>query len=123
MPKYIALQSVGHFLPGDEIKGLNEDRIQALLVSGAVEEYKPPEQTQHDDSADELEKLKGEIEDLKTSNKQLETDKTTALGEIEDLKTKVSKLEVELAAATAKTPKSGKAAADGNVDKGAAETK
>lgn len=123
MPKYIAKQSVGHFLPGDEIKGLNEDRILALLVSGAVEEYKPPEQTQHDDSADELEKLKGEIEDLKTSNKQLETDKTTALGEIEDLKAKVSKLEVELAAATAKTPKSGKAAADGNVDKGAADTK
>jgi len=123
MPKYIAKQSVGAYLPGDEIKGLDVERIQALLASGAIEEYKPPEQTQYDDSADELEKLKGEIEDLKTSNKKLETDKTTALGEIEDLKAKVSKLEVELAAATAKTPKSGKAAADGNADKGAPETK
>ncbi len=123
MQKYIALQSVGAFLPGDEIKGLNEDRIQALLVSGAVEEYKPPEQTQHDDSSDELDKLKGQVEELKAFNKQLETDKTTALSEIKDLKAKVSKLEVELAAATAKTPKSGKAAADENADKGAADTK
>jgi len=118
MPKFIALQSVGAFLPGDEIKGLNDERIQALLVSGAIEEYKPPEQTQSNDSADELEKLKGEVEDLKASNKQLETDKSTALSEVEDLKAKVSKLEADLATTTAKPAKEKPAA-----DKGAPETK
>ncbi|MCH7331438.1 hypothetical protein, partial [Acinetobacter modestus] len=111
MPKYIALQSVGAFLPGDEIKGLNDDRIQALLTSGAIEEYKPPEQSPFDDSADDLENLKGEVEDLKASNKQLETEKTTALSEVEDLKAKVSKLEADLATATAKPAKE-KSAAD-----------
>ncbi|MEG2432758.1 MAG: hypothetical protein RSB25_13995, partial [Acinetobacter sp.] len=62
--------------------------------------------------------LKGEVEDLKASNKQLETDKTTALGEVEDLKAKVSKLEADLATATAKPAKEKPAA-----DKGAPETK
>ena len=118
MPKYIALQSVGAFLPGDEIKGLNEDRIQALLASGAIDEYKAPEQTQSDDSADELEKLKGVVEDLKASNKQLEAEKTTALGEVEDLKAKVSKLEASLATATAKPVKEKLTA-----DKGATDPK
>ena len=42
MPKYIATHSVGQFMPGDEIKGLNAERVQALLASGAIEEYKPP---------------------------------------------------------------------------------
>lgn len=105
MPKFIAKQSVGHFLPGEEIKGLYDDRIQALLASGAIEDYKPPEQVPSDDSTDELEKLKSEVEDLKASNKQLETDKTTALGEVEDLKAKVSKIEADLATATAKPAK------------------
>lgn len=118
MPKYIALQSVGAFLPGEEIEGLNDDRIQALLASGAIEEYKPPEQTPSNDSADELEKLKGVVEDLKASNKQLETEKTTALGEVEDLKAKVSKLEAILATATAKPVKEKPAA-----DKGATDPK
>ncbi|ENX02336.1 hypothetical protein F900_01400 [Acinetobacter modestus] len=118
MPKFIALQSVGALLPGEEIKGLNDDRIQALLASGAIEEYKPPEQTPSNDSEDELEKLKGEVEDLKASNKQLETEKTTALSEVEDLKAKVLKLEADLATATAKPAKEKPTA-----DKGAPETK
>lgn len=118
MPKFIAKQSVGHFLPGEEIQGLDAKRIQALLASGAIEGYKPPEQAPSDDSTDELEKLKGEVEDLKASNKQLETDKTTALGEVEDLKAKVSKLEADLATATAKPAKEKSTA-----DKGAPETK
>lgn len=42
MPTYIAKQSVGSFLPGDEIKGLDDNRIQALLASNAIEEYEPP---------------------------------------------------------------------------------
>ncbi|MCH7333845.1 hypothetical protein [Acinetobacter modestus] len=118
MPKYIAKQSIGHFRPSEEIEGLEDQQLQALLASGAIEEYKPPEQTPSDDSADELEKLKGEVEDLKASNKQLETDKTTALSEVEDLKAKVSKLEADLATATVKPAKEKPAA-----DKGTPETK
>lgn len=118
MPKYIAKQSIGHFRPGEEIEGLEDQQLQALLASGAIEEYKPPEQTPFDDSADELEKLKGKVEDLKASNKQLETEKTTALNEVEDLKAKVSKLEADLATATAKPAKEKPTA-----DKGAPETK
>ncbi|MEN4981576.1 hypothetical protein [Acinetobacter modestus] len=118
MPKYIAKQSIGHFRPGEEIEGLEDQQLQALLASSAIEEYKPPEQTQSDYSADELEKLKGEVEDLKASNKQLETDKTTALSEVEDLKAKVSKLEADLVTATAKPVKEKPTA-----DKGAPETK
>ncbi len=64
MPKYIAKQSIGHFRPGEEIEGLEDQQLQALLASSAIEEYKPPEQTPSDDSADELEKLKGEVADL-----------------------------------------------------------
>jgi hypothetical protein len=40
MPKYIAKQSIGHFMPGDEIKGLEDKQLQALLASGAIEEEK-----------------------------------------------------------------------------------
>ena len=43
MPKYIATQSIGQFIPGEEIKGLDAKRIQALLASGAIEEYQEPE--------------------------------------------------------------------------------
>lgn len=118
MPKYIAKQSIGHFRPDEEIEGLEDQQLQALLASGAIEEYKPPEQTQSDDLADELEKLKSEVEDLKTSNKQLESEKTTALSEVEDLKAKLSKLEADLATATAKPVKEKPA-----TDKGAPETK
>ena len=41
---YIAVGSVGEALPGQEVKGLNAERIQALLASGAIEEEKAPEQ-------------------------------------------------------------------------------
>lgn len=58
MPKHIAKQSIGQFMPGDEIKGLNDERIQALLDSGAIEEYKAPEPQQSDDSV--LAKLQAE---------------------------------------------------------------
>jgi hypothetical protein len=39
MPKYIAKQSIGHFRPGEEIEGLEDQQLQALLASGAIEEY------------------------------------------------------------------------------------
>ncbi|MDU6055780.1 MAG: hypothetical protein E6667_06215, partial [Acinetobacter junii] len=102
MPKYIAKQSVGNFLPGEEIKGLNAERIQALLASGAVEEYKPPEQSSSTESSSDLKKLLGEVADLKASNTQLSEEKAKALGEVADLKAKVAKLETDLAAVTVK---------------------
>ncbi len=123
MPKYIALQSVGQFLPGFEIKGLDDERIQALLASGAIEEFKPPEQTPSDDTSEELEKLKAEVVDLTATNKQLTEEKDKALGEVVDLTAKVTKLETDLAAATAKSTKPGKATADENADKVTPEAK
>ena len=38
MPKYIAKQSVGRFLPGETIEGLSDERAKALLVMGAIKE-------------------------------------------------------------------------------------
>ncbi|MHA3051149.1 hypothetical protein [Acinetobacter sp. ANC 4640] len=38
MAKYIAQHSVGSFKIGDEVKGLSDERIQALLASGAIVE-------------------------------------------------------------------------------------
>lgn len=123
MPKYIAKQSVGHFLPGDEIKGLDAERIQALLASGAIEEYKPPEKTPSSESTGDLKQLLSEVADLKAANIQLTEEKDQALGEVADLKAKITKLETDLAAATAKSPKAGKATADEIADKGTPEVK
>ncbi|RZG70484.1 hypothetical protein [Acinetobacter junii] len=123
MPKYIAKQSVGNFLPGEEIKGLNAERIQALLAYGAVEEYKPPEQSSSTESSSDLKKLLGEVADLKASNTQLSEEKEKALGEVADLKAKVAKLETDLAAVTVKSQKASKTTVDENVDKGSTEAK
>lgn len=123
MPKYIAKQSVGNFLPGEEIKGLNAERIQALLASDAVEEYKPPEQSSSTESSSDLKKLLGEVTDLKASNTQLSEEKEKALGEVADLKAKVAKLETDLAAVTVKSQKASKTTVDENVDKGSTEAK
>ena len=57
MPKYIAKQSIGHFMPGDEIKGLEDKQLQALLASGAIEEEKAPEQPKADGAAARLAEL------------------------------------------------------------------
>lgn len=123
MPKFIAKQSVGNFLPGEEIKGLNAERIQALLDSGAVEEYKPPEQSSSTESSSDLKKLLGEVADLKASNTQLSEEKEKALGEVADLKAKVAKLETDLAAVTVKSQKASKTSVDENVNKGSIEAK
>lgn len=104
MPKYIALQSVGAFLPGEEIKGLNDERIQALLASGAIEEYTEPKQEQSDGSNGQLQQLAAEIADLKANNQLLSDDKVKADAEIADLKAQVAELDKQLKAATAKKP-------------------
>lgn len=36
MTKYIAMQSVGQYLPGETIEGLSAERAKTLLVMGAI---------------------------------------------------------------------------------------
>lgn len=72
MPKYIAKQSIGQFLPGEEIKGLDADRIQALLSSGAIEEYQAPEAHKEDGTAARLAELEKVNTELKTQVAELE---------------------------------------------------
>ena len=72
MPKYIAKQSIGHFMPGEEIKGLDADRIQALLASGAIEEYQAPEAPKEDGTAARLAELEKVNTELKTKVAELE---------------------------------------------------
>lgn len=68
MPKYIAKQSIGHFRPGQEVTGLEDKQLQALLVSGAIEEYKAPDPTPSTESTGDLKMLLGEVADLKAAN-------------------------------------------------------
>ena len=72
MPKYIAKQSIGHFMPGDEIKGLEDNQLQALLVSGAIEEEKAPEQPKADGAAAHLASLAAEVAELQKKVEGLE---------------------------------------------------
>ena len=78
MPKYIAKQSIGHFMPGEEIKGLDADRIQALLASGAIEEYQAPEAHKEDGTAARLAELEKVNTELKTQVTELEKALTTS---------------------------------------------
>ncbi|MCM1959030.1 hypothetical protein NCZ17_06550 [Acinetobacter modestus] len=86
MPKYIAKQSIGHFRPGKEVTGLEDKQLQALLASGAIEEYTEPKQEQSDGSNGQLQQLAAEIADLKANNQLLSDDKVKADAEIADLK-------------------------------------
>ncbi len=104
MPKYIAKQSIGHFRPGEEIQGLDAKRIQALLASGAIEEYTEPKQEQSNDSQNQLQQLAAEIADLKANNQKLSDEKVKSDAEIADLKAQVAELDKQLKAATAKKP-------------------
>ena len=93
MPKYIAKQSVGQFLPGEEIKGLDADRIQALLASGAIEEYQSPEAPKEDGTAARLANLAAEVVELKANEEILIAGKDKADAEVVELKAKVTELE------------------------------
>lgn len=101
MPKYIAKQSVGQFLPGEEIKGLDADRIQALLSSGAIEEYQAPEAPKEDGTAARLVELAAEVVELKANEEILIAGKDKADAEVVELKTKVAELEKALTASEA----------------------
>ncbi len=96
MPKYIAKQSIGHFRPGDEIKGLEDKQLQTLLASGAIAEHVETKQAQDENS--DIDALKAEITDLKAKNKTLEDEKVVTAKEITDLKAKVADLEKSIAA-------------------------
>ena len=103
MPKYTAKQSIGHFMPGDEIKGLEAKQLQALLASGAIEEYQEPEEPEEpkaDGTAARLAELEKANAELTTANKTLtEANQTAAADkaqvdqEVADLKAKVAELE------------------------------
>nr|WP_151828951.1 hypothetical protein [Acinetobacter radioresistens] len=76
MPKYIARQSIGHFRPGQEIEGLEAKQLQALLASGAIEEYQEPEEPKADGTAARL----AELEKAKPASKSKTSDKPAEQG-------------------------------------------
>ncbi|MEQ1303198.1 hypothetical protein ABLB95_09195 [Acinetobacter radioresistens] len=113
MPKYTAKQSIGHFMPGDEIKGLEAKQLQALLASGAIEEYQEPEEPKADGTAarlTELEKANAELtaanEALTKANQTAVADKAKAEQEIAELEKALTDSEAALKKAANK-PKAG----------------
>ena len=90
---YIAVGSVGEVLPGQEVKGLNAERIQALLVSGAIEEYQEHEEPKMDGSTARLAELEAEVAELKANEEILIAGKDKAEAEVAELKVKVADLE------------------------------
>ena len=118
MPKYIAKQSIGHFMPGDEIKGLEDKQLQALLASGAIEEEKAPEQPKADGTAERLAELEKANADLPAENKLMTDEKVKSDQENAELKAKVAELEKAVADSQAALKK-----ATAEAKKAATETK
>lgn len=117
MQKYIAKQSIGQFMPGDEIKGLNPERIQALLVSGAIEEEKAPEQPKTDGAAARLAELEKENAEQAGTIKLMAEDKAKSDQEKDGLETKVAELEKALATTEAALKKATTEAKKATTDK------
>ena len=117
MPKYIAKQSIGHFMPGDEIKGLEDNQLQALLVSGAIEEEKAPEQPKADGAAAQLASLAAEVAELKANEAILIDGKDKADAEVAELQKKVEGLEKSLASSEAALKKATTEAKKATADK------
>ena len=117
MPKYIAKQSIGHFMPGDEIKGLEDNQLQALLVSGAIEEEKAPEQPKVDGTAAQLASLTAEVAELKANEAILIEGKDKADAEVAELQKKVEGLEKSLASSEAALKKATTEAKKATADK------
>lgn len=92
-------------MPGEEIKGLEFKQLQALLASGAIEEYQEPEEPKGDggntDHAAKVAELEQSNTDLVTNNTRLTTEKIASDQEVAELKTKV--VELEKALSTAET--------------------
>ena len=117
MPKYIAKQSIGHFMPGDEIKGLEDKQLQALLASGAIEEEKVPEQPKADGAAAQLASLAAEVAELKANEAILIEGKDKADAEVAELQQKVEGLEKSLASSEAALKKATTEAKKATADK------
>ena len=117
MPKYIAKQSIGHFMPGDEIKGLEDKQIQALLASGAIEEEKAPEQPKADGTAAQLASLTAEVAELKANEAILIEGKDKADAEVAELQKKVEGLEKALSTSEAALKKATTEAKKATADK------
>lgn len=122
MPNYIAKQSIGHYRPGDEIKGLEDTQIQALLVSGAIEEEKATEKTKQDGSAQQLTELAAEVAKLKANELLLIDAKDKAEAEVAKLKEEVVKLQDALNASKPKSAKD-KEQPQSQTEKAATESK
>jgi lia operon protein LiaH len=93
MPKYIAKQSIGHFRPGDEIKGLEAKQLQALLASGAIEEEQAIEQPKENSYASQMATLAAENAELKANELSLTEAKNKAEAENAELKAKFAEFE------------------------------
>ena len=117
MPKYIAKQSIGHFMPGDEIKGLEDKQLQALLVSGAIEEEKAPEQPKADGAAARLAELEKENAEQAGTIKLMTEEKAKSDQEKDGLETKVAELEKALAITEAALKKATTEAKKATADK------
>ena len=115
---YIAVGSVGEALPGQEVKGLNAERIQALLASGAIEEEEAPEQLKADGTAERLAELEKANTDLTAENKLMTDEKVKSDQENAELKAKVAELEKAVADSQAALKK-----ATAEAKKAATETK
>ncbi|AXQ22583.1 hypothetical protein BEN71_11085 [Acinetobacter wuhouensis] len=101
MPKFIAKQSLGHFRPGDEIKGLEDKQLQALLVSGAIAEDVELDTPKANTNASQLTKLEAEVAELKVNETILIAGKEKAEAEVAELVAKVAGLEKTLATSQA----------------------
>jgi hypothetical protein len=117
MPKYIATQSIGQFMPGEEIKGLDAKRIQALLASGAIEEYQEPEEPKEDGAAARLAELEKANTDLTAENKLMTDEKVKSDQENAELKAKVAELEKAVADSQAALKKATTEAKKATADK------
>ena len=118
MTKYIAKQSLGHFRPGQEITGLEAKQLQALLASGAIEEYREPEESKADGAASRLAELEKANTDLTAANKLMTDEKVKSDQNNAELKAKVTELEKALSASEAALKK-----ATAEVKKATTETK
>ena len=117
MPKYIAKQSLGHFRPGQEVKGLEDKQLQALLASGAIEEEKAPEQPKADGTAERLAELEKENAEQAGTIKLMAEDKAKSDQEKDGLETKVAELEKALATTEAALKKATTEAKKATTDK------
>lgn len=98
MPKYIAKQGIGEFLPGEEVIGLSKERTQILLGLGAIEEYQEPEDVKEDGNGARLAELEKANTDLTAANKLMTDEKVKSDQVNAELKAKLAELEKALAA-------------------------